>query len=90
MVVTMETCHVVRVGALPGFRLFVEFDDGLSGTVDVADRLFGPVFEPLRDPEFFARVGIDEGGAVCWPNGADMAPDGLLRTRVEEQAGARD
>ena len=80
-------CEVVRIRALPGYRLFVEFDDGLSGTVDVSDLLWGPVFEPLKDPEFFAQVRVDEFGAPCWPNGADLAPDGHLRTRIEEQAG---
>ena len=43
----------------------------------LADRLFGPVFEPLRDPAMFARVFVDEFGAVSWPNGADLAPDAL-------------
>jgi len=37
----------------------------------------GEVFEPLPDPEFFKQVSIDEFGAVCWPNGADLAPDHL-------------
>jgi Protein of unknown function (DUF2442) len=41
------------------------------------DRLFGPIFEPLQDPSFFSKVTVDEFGAVCWPNGADLAPDAL-------------
>jgi hypothetical protein len=36
------------------------------------------VFEPLRDPAYFARVEVDpEGGTIGWPNGADMAPEPL-------------
>jgi hypothetical protein len=80
-------CLVRAVKALPGFRLHVEYVDGLSGTVDISDWLWGEVFEPLKDPEFFAKVEVDEFGAVCWPNGADLAPDGHLRTRLEEQVG---
>ena len=71
--------RVLRVEALQGYRLRVEFADGVAGEVDLAERLFGPVFEPLRDPEFFAQVTIDEYGVVCWPNGADLAPDAMHR-----------
>ena len=46
------------------------------------ERLFGPMFEPLRDSELFRQVSIDEFGAVCWPNGADLAPDGLYESLV--------
>ena len=69
--------RVTRVEASKPCRLYVEFADGVSGEVDLAPRLFGPVFEPLKDPEMFASVGIDDFGAICWPNGADLAPDAL-------------
>ena len=79
--------RVLRVEALRGFRLFVEFSDGVQGEVDLSERLFGAMFEPLEDPELFARVRIDQFGAVCWPNGADLAPDGLYDS-VTGAAGA--
>lgn len=66
-----------RVKALPDYRLEVEFADGVHGVVDLSRDLWGPVFEPLRDPERFAEVTIDEFGAPCWPNGADLAPDAI-------------
>jgi hypothetical protein len=69
--------RISRVEALPGYRLHVEFSDGMSGEIDLANRLFGSVFEPLKDPSRFAEVRVDEFGAVCWPNGADLAPDAL-------------
>ena len=68
---------VVRVRALPGYRLEIEFSDGVQGVLDYSERLRGPVFEPLRDPARFAEVGIDEFGVVCWPNGPDLAPDAM-------------
>lgn len=71
--------RIVRVSAGRGYTLQVLFDDGRSGEVDLSARLFGPVFEPLRDPLLFAQVRVDEYGAVCWPNGADLAPDALYR-----------
>jgi hypothetical protein len=66
-----------KVKALPDYRLEVEFEDGVHGVVDLSRDLWGPVFEPLRDPERFAEVTIDEFGAPCWPNGADLAPDAV-------------
>lgn len=69
--------RIVRVSAGPKYTLEVTFADGLNGTVDLSSRLFGPVFEPLRDPALFSQVQVDEYGAVCWPNGADLAPDAL-------------
>lgn len=68
---------VTSVEALPNHVLKVVFDDGVKGEVDLTDSLYGPVFEPLKDPEFFAKVDIDDFGAVCWPNNADLAPDAL-------------
>ncbi len=68
---------ISSVVALPNFKLGITFDDGLSGEVCLAQRLFGPMFEPLKNAEYFAQVTVDEFGAVCWPNGADLAPDAL-------------
>jgi len=69
--------RVASVQPLEGFRLAVRFEDGTSGEVALGDRLFGPVFEPLRESAFFAQVFVDEFGVIAWPNGADLAPDSL-------------
>jgi hypothetical protein len=76
---------VVAVKALPNYGLSLAFDDGTTGEVYIADRLFGPMFEPLKDVAVFARVAVDTYGAVCWPNGADLAPDALHRKIVAAQ-----
>ena len=68
---------VVVVKAMEDYRLDVTFSDGVKGSIDLTDRLFGPVFEPLKDPELFMQATIDEFGVICWPNGADLAPDAL-------------
>lgn len=73
--------EITAVEHLGGYRLRLTFADGLVGDVDLADRLEvprGPMFEPLRDVEYFARVSVDpELGTVVWPNGADLAPEVL-------------
>ena len=69
--------RVIKVAPLPAHRLHVEFDDGVSGTIDLSNELDGEVFRPLRDEAVFRQVMVDEFGAVCWPNGPDLAPDAM-------------
>jgi hypothetical protein len=58
--------------------LRLTFADGLSGEVDVLDRMRGPVFEGARTPKGFNKAKADpETGTVVWPGGADLAPDTL-------------
>jgi Protein of unknown function (DUF2442) len=59
-------------------HLELSFSDGARAVVDVEPLLSGSVFEPLRDPSYFARVALDPVcGTVVWPNGADFAPEAL-------------
>ena len=81
--------RVTAVRALPSYRLEIEFSDGVCGVLDYEDRLFGPMMEPLRDPDRFAEVGIDEFGVICWPNGADLAPDAIYDRLKAGAAGTR-
>ncbi len=61
-----------------GHRLWLRFNDGAEGEVDLAAHLVGPVFVPLRDPTVFAAVRLDpELRTIVWPNGADLAPEFL-------------
>jgi hypothetical protein len=73
----METLPaVVRAEYRGEHKIYLVFNDGVHATVDFADWLSGPVFEPLKDQEYFAHFFI-EGGTVSWPNGADIAPETL-------------
>ncbi|MCD2176557.1 DUF2442 domain-containing protein [Rhizobium sp. C1] len=76
---------LLKVTARPDYQLEVVFDDGLSGVIALKDRLFGPMFEPLRDPAFFERVEIDAFGALLWPNGADLDPDALYKNLTADR-----
>jgi hypothetical protein len=57
--------HVVRV----------MFADGEVRGVDLGPLLETEVFAPLRDPDVFAQVAVDdELGTLTWPGGADLDP----------------
>lgn len=64
---------------LDGYAVHVRFEDGTTADVDLSYLLgYGGVFEPLRDPAYFARLHADaEAGTIVWPNDADIAPETL-------------
>src|SRR6516162_5086531 len=58
--------------------LRLTFSDGTTKQVNVRPLLDGPIFEPLRDPAYFASGSLDSiCGTIVWPNGADFAPEAL-------------
>ena len=60
------------------YTVWVRFEDGTEGEIDLSEELRGPVFEPLLDQSYFARLRVNsETGTVEWPNGADLAPEFL-------------
>ena len=77
---------VTKAKPLGGYRVWLEFNDGLRGEIDLEDRLFGPVFEPLKDPTYFGRLEVNADlDTIVWPNGADFAPE-FLHQRVQNSA----
>lgn len=75
---------VVEISAIHPYRLKVRFSDGAGGVHDYSALVneTGPMIEPLRDPDYFARVFLDYG-APTWPNSFDMCPDSL-RMKMEQ------
>ena len=74
---------VVDARHVRDFVVWLKFADGSEGEVDLSQELWGPVFEPLKDPDAFRQFEVAEYGTIAWPNGADLAPEFLYeRTRV--------
>jgi len=58
------------------YRIRLRFADGCQGKIDLADELWGEVFEPLKDPSVFRRFRVDtELSTITWETGADLAPE---------------
>ena len=58
------------------YRIHLTFNDGTAKTVNFRSWLQGPIFEPLREADYFRQFFVS-GSTVCWPNGADIAPETL-------------
>jgi len=70
--------HVAESHYAGNGRFDLRFNDGRRGVADLKGILSGLMFEPLRDPEFLSRGAVDpETRTLCWPNGADIAPEYL-------------
>ena len=70
--------RIRQASVLGGFRLSLTLTDGSTIERDVHALLTGPIFEVLRtDPVEFAAVRV-EGGALTWPNGADLCADMVI------------
>ena len=67
---------IVEARPLDGYRIWLRFEDGIEGVVDLAQKIsFKGVFEPLRDRSLFLQMRVDPDlGTIAWPNGADFDP----------------
>lgn len=77
--------HITKVRVVGAYSLELTFDNGVQKRVNLRPELYGPIFEPLRDPAYFAKACVDpDSRTVTWPNGADFAPDFLYQMEAEE------
>ena len=81
--------HTTEVTATSNYRLFIRFNNGESGQVDLSNELDGEMFEALRNPDQFATAYQHPVmRTVAWKDGADLAPEFLLDLlhRQQQQA----
>ena len=78
--------EVTAAECLGGHRLRIGFSNGDEGTVDLTGALWGPMFEPLKDPATFQRFELSSVlHTIQWENGADLAPESLYAKMVEQR-----
>jgi hypothetical protein len=63
--------------ALPDYRIWVRYDDGAEGAVDLSDLAGHGVFRAWADPAVFASVRIGPTGAIEWAGDIDLCPDAV-------------
>lgn len=76
--------HVLEARYIRDYKVWLRFNDGAFGEVDLSEELEGPVFGPLRDVELFKHFTL-AGHTLSWENGADFAPE-FLREQVQSAA----
>ena len=70
--------NVLEAKYVRDYVVWLRFRDDTAGEVDLGPELWGEVFEPLRDVEYFKKFTVDpECHTLVWPNDADFAPEFL-------------
>lgn len=77
--------HVTQAAYCGDYKVWLSFNDGTEGEIDLAAELYGELFEPLQDKEFFRSFAL-EGHTLYWSNGADFAPEFLKELLINQSS----
>ncbi len=70
--------RVIEARHVRDYVVWLRFNDGVEGEVDLQEELYGEVFAPLKDPAIFRSVAVHpDWHTIVWSNGADFAPEFL-------------
>ena len=74
-VMGFQRAKIVACRALPHYRIWIRFDDGLEGEVDLSELVGKGVFAAWESVEFFHRVHVDpKTHTVTWEDEIDLDP----------------
>ncbi|MFQ6127009.1 MAG: DUF2442 domain-containing protein, partial [Candidatus Heimdallarchaeota archaeon] len=75
--------HVKEAKYLHDYVIWIKFNDGIEGEVDLEQELTGEIFGPLKDKKLFRSFKVDPMlETIVWKNGADLAPE-FLRDNIK-------
>lgn len=68
---------LVEVRPEANYCLFVRYDDGVNGVIDLSAYAGVGVFEAWQKPGVFEQVKLTQAGHPEWPGGLDLCPHAL-------------
>jgi hypothetical protein len=79
----MKAIWIVEAKYVSNYSIYLVFNDGTKGEVDLSNKLVGPIFTPLKSMDLFKEFRINSW-TLEWPNGADLAPEFLYDLVAEK------
>ncbi len=67
----------IAVNALSNLRMWLRYDDGVEGEIDLSDLAGRGVFQAWNDPSCFNAVRLGSHGAIEWGADIDICPDAM-------------
>lgn len=68
--------EVIQATYLEGYKIKLQFNNGVEKIVDLSQSLKGSIFAPLKNIDYFKQFSI-KFNTIEWENGADFAPEYL-------------
>lgn len=68
---------IIDVQPRAGHRIWLKYDDGTAGEVDLTYLVGRGVFKAWADRNVFESVRVDPSGAIAWNQDIDLCPDAL-------------
>lgn len=75
---------LIEIAPKEAFRLYLKYEDGTCGVVDLSDYAGRGVFASWLEPGAFDKVRLADGGHPEWPGGIDLCPDALYMQLTEK------
>ena len=72
-----EQLRPLQVEARDGYRLWVRFDDGVEGEIDLSSRAGRGVFKVWDDPGVFESVTVTPNRTIRWTEDAELCADAV-------------
>lgn len=69
--------EIIAIQVLLDYHIHIRFSDGTEKTIDFLPFIGKGFTSELLDPDYFAKVEIESGGGLAWPNGYDFCPNFL-------------
>jgi hypothetical protein len=69
--------RIIEAKPVGRFQVFLRFDNGASGTVDLSGFAGRGVFSAWSSEGVFEQLSISTVGALQWPGDLDLCPDSL-------------
>ncbi len=71
---------LIEAKHLSRYKVWLKFQDGCEGEIDLEPDLWGNIFEPIKEEFVFRQFRVDpELNTLTWPNGADFSPEYLYK-----------
>lgn len=80
----MKNIWIIEAVYQQDFQILLKFNDGTEGIVDLENKLKGPIFEALKEKNYFRQFKL-KSWTLEWPNGADLAPEFLYELIAENK-----
>lgn len=86
IIMSFKRARITACEARPNYILWVRFDDGVEGEVNLSDLVNQGVFKAWKSNEFWESVKVDpESETVCWGEEIDLDPYVLRQEILDSQ-----